>query len=160
MPLNKRRSAIAAIMAACSALAACTGGTIYDSYKHMRGWERTDTAMFPVPAVPTGGTYTISIGLRINAHYPFTGICMIVDQRILPAGTVHSDTLNCKLTDGRGQALGNGLSNYQYLFDASRLKLREGDSLVVAVRHCMKRETLPGIEDIGVKVDLKQAQTD
>lgn len=147
-------------MAACSAFAACTGGTIYDSYKHMRGWERTDTATFSVPAVTTGGTYTTSVGLRINAHYPFTGICMIVDQRIMPTGTVHSDTLNCKLTDRRGQALGNGLSNYQYLFNASRLKLREGDSLVVAVRHNMKRETLPGIEDIGVRVDLEQALPD
>ena len=141
-----------AMIAAGTAFAACTGGTVYAHYKHTRGWERTDTAVFALSPMEVSGTYSTAVGLRINADYPFADICIIVDQQALPGGTTRSDTLNCRLIDSRNRALGNGLNNFQYEFHVGDRRLRKGDSLRVAVRHYMKRETLPGIEDIGVKV--------
>lgn len=142
--------AAAAVIA--TAAMGCTDGIIYDQYKPLNGWEKADTAKFSVPAATETGVYRTDIGLRTNADYPFTGICLIVDKLILPAGTTQSDTLNCQLIDRHGRATGRGLSNYQYLFNTSSTSLKKGDSLVVTVRHNMKRETLPGIEDVGLKI--------
>ena len=152
MPRNKLRAAAVAMIAAGTAMTACTGGTIYAHYKNTRGWERTDTAIFELPPMAEGGTYSTAVGLRINAGYPFADICLIVDQRAMPGGTTRSDTLYRRLIDSRNRALGNGLNNFQYEFHVGDSRLRKGDTLMVAVRHYMKRETLPGIEDIGVMV--------
>lgn len=152
MPRNSVCKALAAMAAALAALSACDENTVYNSYRPVGVWERTDTVKFAVPQAKAEGTYTTEVGLRINAQYPFTGICIIVDRRIMPGDIRHSDTLNCKLIDKRGNALGHGLSNYQYLFATSQCRLKKGDSLFVNVRHHMKRETLPGLEDIGIKV--------
>lgn len=143
---------MAAAVTMAAALTACSGGTVYDRYKHVTEWERADTASFVVPAMTAGGAYSTDVGLRINANYPFKGICLIVDRRVLPADIVLSDTIDCLLIDNNGRATGRGLSNYQYLFHVDNMKLNQGDSLIVTVRHNMKRETLPGIEDIGLKV--------
>lgn len=152
MRKNSNLGGIAAAIIIATATVGCTDGIIYDQYKPLNGWERADTAKFSVPAAAEAGIYRTDIGLRTNADYPFTGICLIVDKLILPAGTTQSDTLNCQLIDKHGRATGRGLSNYQYLFNTSSTCLKKGDSLVVTVRHNMKRETLPGIEDVGLKI--------
>ena len=56
------------------------------------------------------------------------------------------------LYDEKGNVLGDGVSYFQYNFMLSEVDLREGDSLHVCVRHIMKREILPGISDIGLKM--------
>ena len=70
----------------------------------------------------------------------------------MPAMTVKSDTLSCRLIDETGNALGNGVSNYQYLIPLTSLTLKKGDRLRIAIRHDMKREILPGISDIGLRL--------
>ena len=61
-----------------------------------------------------------------------------------------SDTLSCKLVDADGTVQGEGVSFYQYRFHLCNMKLTQGDSLRVSIRHNMKREILPGIADVGV----------
>ena len=60
--------------------------------------------------------------------------------------------IRCSLISEHGVAKGRGISNYQYIFHLTTLKLEQGDKLRVAVRHDMKREILPGIADIGVRL--------
>lgn len=156
MARSSKSAAAAVRMAAAGAVAlalsACGGGTVYDSYKPLGEWNRTDTALFRVPPVAEAGAYAAEIGLRTNADYPFKAVTVIVDCTVLPAGTVVSDTLNCRLADDDGNTLGSGQSNFQHVFPVRRLRLSGGDSLVVAVRHHMMRETLPGIEDVGLRI--------
>ena len=111
-----------------------------------------------------GGDYIEEVGLRISSDYPFTGLNLIVEQtvasgeknRTLVERTdlvqERSDTLSCNLVDQQGRAKGRGISHYQYLFHLTTLEINEGDMLYVAIRHDMKREILPGIADIGVKL--------
>ena len=74
--------------AALAALSACDENTVYNSYRPVGVWERTDTVKFAVPQAKAEGTYTTEVGLRINARYPFTGICIIVDRRIMPGDII------------------------------------------------------------------------
>ena len=44
------------------------------------------------------------------------------------------------------------MSYYQYQVPVNDITLQQGDSLHICVRHDMKREILPGISDVGIKM--------
>ncbi len=151
------------------ALTACEDGTVYNHYEHtpIAGWEKNDTLSFCIGPFAATGDYTEEIGLRISADYPFTGLNLIAEQTLVASEkitmvqedrrTERRDTLTCSLIDQRGRAKGRGISHYQYLFHLTTLKINEGDMLYVAIRHDMKREILPGIADIGVKLSAAKS---
>lgn len=134
---------------------ACNQGTVFNKYEStsVKGWERNDTISFQTEAMSEAGSYLEEVGVRINGDYPFMGVSLIVEQTVLPSGKTYSDTLACNLIDENGKAIGGyGVNHYQYMFPLTTLKLDKGESVRVAIRHCMKREILPGILDIGLKV--------
>lgn len=136
-------------------LTACNQQKVYDQYSPtpITGWEKNDGATFNVPKVTQGGSYTPEIGLRISGTYPFMGLTLIVEQNIIPGNRVRRDTLTCDLINKDGTLLGKGVNYYQYQFSLPALELHENDSLHVYIRHDMKREILPGISDVGYKLN-------
>ena len=120
-------------------LSACSGSTIYDDYAHtpIAGWEKNDTLSFEIPPM------------------------LIVEQTVyhknkkIP-GECKKDTVNCQLIDKNGVSKGQGISYYQYNFPINIYQMHQGDSIHVAIRHDMKREILPGVSDIGIKISKIQ----
>lgn len=150
---NNRRWLFSMILAVAWGFVSCDRAIVYYHYEHapVAGWDKNDTLLFDVSPL-TAGSYMEQIGLRINGDYPFTSLCLVIKQTILPSGYVHSDTLNCSLADKDGVKKGTGLSYYQYLFHFNTLRLHDGDSLHISVRHNMKREMMPGVSDIGISL--------
>ena len=103
-------------------------------------------------AIKASTQYKEEIGLRINDNFPFQNLFLVVEQDIRPLHQHRIDTLNCKLIDKYGTIKGRGLSYYQYNFHLTTLQLNAGDTLDVHIRHHMKREILPGIANIGIKL--------
>lgn len=141
-------------------VASCTTNTVYDSYSHtpLAGWEKNDTLTFNVRPLAEGGTFNETVGLRMTTAFPFTSISLIVEQHIIPhgmPGRILTDTIKCPITDIRGNFLGKGISSYQYEFSLRDINIRKGDSIHVSIRHNMKREILPGVSDIGLKIDKR-----
>lgn len=142
-------------LALCSVLVtACNEKTVYYHYEHtpMAGWDKNDTLSFVVGPVTVSGHYQEEIGLRISGEYPFTGLNLIVEQKNESKQLLRVDTLACNLINERGYAKGRGLSQFQYLFPLSTLDLQEGEQFYVSVRHDMKRDILPGISDVGLRL--------
>ncbi len=135
-------------------LTACDHRTIYDRYEStaLSGWEKNDTITFAIRPLKEAATYRALLGVRTTDSYPFTSLTLIVEQEIMPAHRVLVDTICCELTDEQGKVLGDGIGYRQYQFEVRQLQLQEGDSLHVVVRHDMKREILPGICDVGIKL--------
>ena len=135
-------------------LSACSGSTVYDEYAHtpIAGWEKNDTLSFAIPPLKDAAMYSAVLGVRTTDAYPFTAITLIVEQEIMPAHRLVTDTVCCNLTDEQGNILGEGISYRQYQFDICKLQLQEGDSLHIVVRHDMKREILPGVADVGIQL--------
>lgn len=135
-------------------VSSCSTDTVYDSYSHtpLAGWEKNDTLVFCVPKVAESGLYNQYIGVRMTNAFPFTSISLIVEQQILPKGKVFADTIKCAITDVRGNFLGDGVSSYQYLVPLHSERLAKGDSIRLKIRHNMKREILPGVSDVGIKI--------
>ena len=136
------------------ALAACHTNTVYDHYNHtlIDGWDKNDTLIYHVPKIKEGGVYDEQLCLRINGTYPFMGLTLIVEQRVFPDGRMRVDTLNCKFSDRDGFKMAHGISHSQYCFPIARLQLNANDSLSINVRHDMKRDLMPGISDVGIKI--------
>ena len=146
---------IGMILTVACGIASCDRLPIYCHYEPtpITGWEKNDTICFDIPPVSEAGSYKEELGLRINEDYPFLGLCLIVQQTVLPSGYRHNDTLNCNLIDKRGNIRGTGINHYQYTFHVNTIRLQEGDSLHIAIKHNMKREIMPGVTDIGIRVD-------
>ena len=153
---SKHRTAVGAILAltVALALASCNRKTIYNHYNHtpMEGWEASDTLLFVVGSIAETALYSETIGLRTSSSYPFKELTLVVNQQIMPAGTLLSDTLRCRLTDEDGNPLAHGFNFYESAFPLRSISLNPGDSLTVRIHHYMRRELIPGIADIGVTV--------
>ncbi|MGM9701919.1 MAG: gliding motility lipoprotein GldH [Prevotella sp.] len=132
-------------------LSAC-GNKVYDKYRHtqVQGWEKNDTLFYDVPPIVKAGDYDVTLGLRVNNAYPFTGLTLIVEQKVIPGGKVYIDTLDCRLTNKHGIHKQHGISYFQYTQPVRREWLEAADSLHVTVRHDMKRDILPGVSDVGI----------
>ena len=135
-------------------LTACTQKTVYHHYQHIstEGWERQDVVDFQIAPIKTSGNYQEEIGVRMQQDFPFTSMSVLVQQTIYPSMQYHYDTLECQFMDQQGKVLGDGISYDQYHFPLKTIALKEGDSLAVSIYHIMKRETLPGITDVGLKL--------
>lgn len=161
MPRSKWRAAVL-ILSVAAVVAACNRKTVFAQYRHtpVSGWERNDTLDYlfkPTAAMRAANgqsvtEYEQTIGLRINGTYPFKSLYLVVEQTVLPSGVVHTDTLVCHLVSDRGTFNGKGVGYYQYLFHLNNIRLAADDSLLIHIRHDMKREILPGIADVGVKI--------
>ncbi len=138
-------------------LSACQQKTVYNRYLHtsVSGWERNDTLFFTVPPVNEGGNYAEDIGVRVNGDYPFLALTLIIEQSGMSDQTVQRDTLNCDLIDKQGRHKGKGISQYQNNFHLKTISLNKGDSLRIAIRHDMKREMIPGVTDVGIKLSKR-----
>lgn len=154
MAKNSIKLTILTLLTVAATLVSCNRKTVYDHYVHtpIVGWEKNDTLSFYLSPMAESATYKEELGLRVNGAYPFMDLCLVVEQHVLPGNLVLRDTVNCKLADNMGQMKGHGISFYQYNIPVTELRLGEGDSLVVFIRHNMKREILPGISDVGIKL--------
>ena len=134
--------------------ASCNRKTIYHHYEHtpMAGWEKNDTLVFTLPTSKTRAVVQRDVEMRISGGFPFQRLYLIVEQTIFPSNIRRRDTLNCHLIDPEGNIEGNGVSLYQYRFHMSDISLNEGDSLQICIRHNMKREILPDIADVGIRL--------
>ena len=153
--MKKKHLSVLLAAAAVLALGSCTGNKVYDQYQHtpLAGWEKNDTLTFSVPRLQEQADYSSYLMLRINETFPFMGLTLIVEQKVLPSLETHIDTLRCSLIDKSGNFNGQGVSYHQYRFPVTTMRLCAGDSLQISVRHDMKREILPGISDLGIMID-------
>lgn len=156
MAINKLIASMAIITVAMLTTA-CDRKTVFHQYNHTNpaGWEKTDTMVYHVRSMSQDGSFKEEIGLRLNGTYPFLGLCIIVEQNILPANVTVRDTLNCSFDHEENKYTSNGVSYRQYKYHLKDIKLGKGDSMDIKIRHNMMREVLPGIADIGIKIDRK-----
>ncbi len=155
------------------------------AHTSIAGWEKNDTLSFAIPPLTSTGLYQENLGLRITGAYPFMGITLIVEQEIFPnqeskkekeernklqimgvkshqakkvahgEKIVKLDTIQCNLINKDGVTTGQGISYYQYNFPINLYHFNENDSIHIMIRHDMKREILPGISDIGIKLEKR-----
>ena len=138
-------------------LAACESKPVSYSYcsTPVEGWEQGDTLHFHVDSVAHTGNYHMTLGIRYSATtpYPFQSLWLVVHEHWHHPEMTYCDTVECMLTNSDGDIKGTGVSIYQveqYLHDR---QLQEGASADISINHIMQREMLPGITDIGLRIE-------
>ena len=135
----------------------CNKNVVYSHYEHTptAGWEKNDTLFLEIPPVNQSGVYEEVLGIRILNDFPFQKLTLVVDQMIYPKVQNIHEHFECSLIDEQGVIEGHGIGHIQYEFPLREITLEEGDSIRIGIRHNMKREVMPSIADIGIKVVRK-----
>ena len=133
----------------------CDTNTPYYHYAHtpIDGWEKNDTLRYDVEPLKIGGEHQITVALRLNGAYPFRKLYLIMEQNIFPRLQAQTDTICFDVTSKEGRFTGNGISYFQYTVPVCQEHFMKNDSIHITIRHAMKRDILPGISDIGVKLE-------
>ena len=126
----------------------------YSHFEHVSesGWEKVDTIDFNIPPVKESGAYHEELELRIDTNFPYLSLTMEVAQTIFPEGRREKYTKTCPLIEKNGNIKGAGLSLFSYTIPFNTIQLNHGDSLHITVVHCMKREIMPGVTDVGISL--------
>ncbi len=158
--INKRKPYnylyLVTLMALAISVFSCDNPRVFDEYKAIaqEGWERNDVLKFNVPKMQQAGTYQQWVQLRAYQKYPFQTVTLIVEQTIFPKKQVYRDTVECHIINEEGRLVGkNGISSTEVVAPLRTLELQQGDSLAISVRHDMRRELLPGISDVGIRIE-------
>ena len=93
--------------------------------------------------------------VRNNNEYPYSNIRFIVNFKNPKSKIAQIDTLNYILAKPNGEWLGTGFGEtketlFQY---RTNYKFPEKGTYEVGVMQAMRNDNLPGIEDIGIKVE-------
>ena len=142
------------ILLALLMLCGCQQQVAYHAFRHIYepGWDKTDTLYFDISPVAKDGNYRLDAELRTDKNYPFQKLTIEIEQTVYPSKEKYHDVIDCDLISEEGVIEGDGISYFQYQFHVRDLSLHKGDSVHICLTHNMKREIMPGITDVGVRL--------
>ncbi len=158
---------MAVAILATATFMSCFQYTAYFRYcsTESEGWNRFDFLEYRVPAIGQEGYYVEEIGIRYNERYPYRQLGLVIDQTVVHTaskrmGRYKSDTLRVDLYDEDGKPRGEGANLKLLVIPLKSVKLEQGDSLSVRIRHNMKKTTVKGVSAIGLKVTYSMPSGD
>ncbi|MCD8303386.1 MAG: gliding motility lipoprotein GldH [Prevotellaceae bacterium] len=142
---------------ACFLLAACGKGGEHVALHHYvnphgEGWSAQDTLHYSLPPVNATADYELSLGMRVGNLFPYAGVWMVADLSLHNPERQLRDTLYFVTMQEGGMPQGTGINMQQSEQRLLSVRLTEGQSGDIAVYHIMRRETLPSVLDVGVKL--------
>lgn len=147
------------LLAVC-ALCACDKQAVYHNFHSLpsEGWSKQDTVVFDV-AVPDSQTnYRLDIEIRNTNRYPYQDIGLGLCYCGPGISQTTTDSLqHYILADRQGHWKGEGWGGlYQTRFPAGTIRIDSAGTYRLKLIHTLPNETLPGINDIGIRL-VRQA---
>ena len=122
-----------------------------------RTWEVQDKFKTQFEVTDTVSNFNFFVTLRNTNDYPYQNVFVFL-RTDFPNGKSKLDTINCPLADAKGKWLGKGFSGVydnRILFMA-RKRFPLMGSYSISIEHAMRDEELPGILDVGVRIEKAQ----
>jgi gliding motility-associated lipoprotein GldH len=123
------------------------------------GWKSAEAAEFRWEVSDTVRVHDLYIDVRNDATYPFSNLYLFVDFTF-PNGKTNRDTLAVELADAQGNWLGSGsghVHDHRIVWhDDARFPLQ--GQYAVRIVHAMRRDPLPGITDVGLRVEYAEPE--
>ena len=137
---------------------ACTGGVAYHHYEHVaeEGWDKEDTLILKTDTLYETATYSVEVNLRTTAEYPYKQLMLMVEEKLLPNKAKRVFPVTFQIASDEGERNGEKLLYYELEKQLAMQQLSQGDSLQFRIYHKMRRQTLPGIKDVGIKIEKVQ----
>ncbi len=135
---------------------ACNPGVIYEQNRRIPGtvWDRNNIPVFGVSIEDTLGLHNLLINVRNTGEYPRSNLFLFISVTS-PGGSFTRDTLELVLAEPSGKWKGRGFGSiWQNRFYYRRnVRFPERGIYVFEIEQAMRIEKLPGITDIGLRVE-------
>lgn len=141
---------------------ACDPGRVYDQTYAVDGqaWNRDSVFHYELLIEDSLSINDFYITIRNNTEYPYSNLYLFITTRF-PNGHATKDTIECILADKNGKWLGTGSGrirdNRIMLQQALRFPLK--GIYHFYIEQGMRDEQLPGIEDIGLRIERSKPRT-
>lgn len=118
-------------------------------------WNKKTAQKFNLEIKDPQNPKNIIFVVRNNNEYPYSNIRFIVNFKNPKSKISQIDTLNYVLANPKGEWLGTGFGETKETLFQYKLnyKFPEQGTYEIAVQQAMRNDNLPGIEDIGIKVE-------
>lgn len=134
-------------------LVACGQSPLQVEYQEMpdTGWAADSICRFTI--TPTDQPADIFIYLQHTSSYPNANLYLFIEA-VGPDSTSRQDTLNYHLASPTGEWYGRGLASQKKILlpyiEAAELTGKQ--PYQIAIRHGMRYENLPGIQEVGIQL--------
>lgn len=135
-------------------LMACGDNRTYYHFEHIdnEGWYQNDTIIFAIPP-QTAGTYHATLCMRATPFFPYSTITVRTETSFVPSGKLSVHNLRCHIYNNMGKLNGKrGITSTELRFPLPDITLQDSDSITIKIHHLMRRESLPGITDLGLEI--------
>ena len=118
-------------------------------------WNKKAEQQFDFEVKDAQNPKNIIFVVRNNSEYPYSNIRFIVNFTEVKSKKVQTDTLNYILAKPNGEWIGSGFGDTKETLFQYHLNYRfpANGSYRVGIIQAMRNDNLPGIEDIGVKIE-------
>lgn len=118
-------------------------------------WNKKSEQKFNLEVSDPQNPKNIIFVVRNNNEYPYSNIRFIVNFTDLQTKKKQTDTLNYILAKPNGEWLGTGFGETKETLFQYKLnyKFPEKGKYEIGLTQAMRNDTLPGIEDVGVKIE-------
>lgn len=117
-------------------------------------WNYKDTVTIEFEVKDTSSPNNFYLKVRNNTDYPYRNLYLFLDLEF-PNGKHWLDTAECRLADKKGNWTGRGIGDvkdHEYLFIHRKRLPVEGKHRFHIV-HAMRKENLPGVENVGLAIE-------
>lgn len=140
-------------------LASCSNDSEQVFVNNLNGkWDKKAEQKFDFKVTDAQKAKNIIFVVRNNNDYPYSNIRLIVNFLDGQTKKKSTDTLNYILAEPNGRWIGKGFGDtketlFQYKLD---YKFMANGEYSIGIIQAMRNDNLPGIEDIGVKIETAQ----
>lgn len=139
----------------------CDTPALYDQYQAIENtsWEKDKEYYFTFEVKDHTVPYDLTLEVRNNNLYPYQNLWLFCHEE-QPIGPLKRDTLECLLADEFGKWYGHGISLFQTSFPIrTHYFFPHEGQYTFSFRQGMRHEALPGIQEIGLRVEKSQSST-
>ena len=136
-------------------LFSCNKNTIYSKYQSFDkyDWYRNNKAIFETEITDLNSLHDINLMVRHTDAYPYSNLFLFLTTKY-PDGKIVTDTLECVLSNSKGEWLGNGGGD---IFDLSmalkkNLRFPLAGKYQFTFEQGMRTDPLPLIMDFGMEI--------
>lgn len=152
--MKRKRIKIAGSLAFVLFWIGCIQNNTFDRYEHIsdEGWKRNELKHFTPNITDTLCSYHVEISVRHDSRYPFKNLWILFSYPN-DADSVVTDTLNCILSNPRGNWVGEGLTTNEVRISPEH-PIRFGRSGLkqLTLEQACSKEAIKGITDVGIRL--------
>jgi gliding motility-associated lipoprotein GldH len=117
-------------------------------------WASHNNIPFSVVIEDTNARYDFYVNIRNDVSYPYSNLFLFL-RTTFPDKRVAGDTIECLLASYDGRWLGSGMGSVRFsrfLFQQG-VRFHQTGTYLFEFQQAMRVDPLPGIRDIGIRID-------